>query len=203
MKTRKSAAQIEREIAAFLYWPGGSAGGGSRRRVGHRTPVVRPHRRTSPSCRICSRFHTTAEHATHAAPVGGEPKARPAKKVRPTKKAEAAKKARAVGTPAKPNDRTSAALATVRDAIGKIGPRGRYGRDQVFISSLWRRVGGKLGMKLPEFKRWLIEQNRAERLALVRADLVDLMSPKQVEESEINDLGAQFHFVLDSAKRGK
>jgi hypothetical protein len=67
-KRRKSDAEIKQDVAAFLggdvalYWPGGSGGGGSRKRLKGKAPVVRPHASTSPSCRRCGQFHSTAEH---------------------------------------------------------------------------------------------------------------------------------------------
>jgi hypothetical protein len=47
-KRRKSAAEIEQDIAAFrngdasLYWPGGAGGGDNRKRLKGTAPVVRP-----------------------------------------------------------------------------------------------------------------------------------------------------------------
>jgi GNAT superfamily N-acetyltransferase len=79
--------------------------------------------------------------------------------------------------------------------------KARYGRDDVFIYPLWRKVGKKIKMSLDEFKRWLVEQNRLQNLALVRADLVEEMDPDLVERSEIEDLGAHFHFVIDPRSR--
>lgn len=39
--------------------------------------------------------------------------------------------------------------------------------------------------------------NRNQLLALARADIVDDMDARLVVDSEIEDLGATFHFVLD------
>lgn len=176
MKKRpRNAAEIERDIRIALYWPGGAGGGGSRRAGKTASPVVRPHKRTSPLCRLCNQFHTVKEHDAHA--EGGTAGMQPGKPRRKRPSPEP--------------------LAIVREAIRQIGPKGRYGRDNVFISALWRRVGSKLRMSLPEFKRWLIVQNREQNLSLTRADLVDDMDPKKVEDSEIYDLGATFHFVTD------
>jgi hypothetical protein len=81
MDTRKSTAQIKREIRDILaeetalFYPGGDGGGGSKRkRAG--TPVVKPHQRTSSGCRECSRLHSMAQHAAHGGKsiAAGRPK---------------------------------------------------------------------------------------------------------------------------------
>ncbi len=51
-------------------------------------------------------------------------------------------------------------------------------------------------MDLPAFKRRLTEANNARLLTLSRADLVQLMDPADVRESETRYLNAEFHFVL-------
>lgn len=76
---------------------------------------------------------------------------------------------------------------------------GRYG-DEVFISAIWRSLRRDrrfAGMTLPQFKRRLIEANQAQLLALGRTDLVDSAVVSEVDESEIDDNGAQFHVVHD------
>lgn len=93
------------------------------------------------------------------------------------------------------------ALTTVRDAVRTMPPSGRYGRRNVFISEIWDRVGDRIGMSLDQFKAWLVDQNRRQNVQLARADLVDAMDPTQVERSEIDDLGAQFHFLVDKDAR--
>jgi hypothetical protein len=90
-------------------------------------------------------------------------------------------------------------LIAVREAIPMVGSDGRYGKDNVFVSALWQQVRDQ---RLPElsldgFKRWLVTANRNQQLALARADMVDDMDARLVEASEIEDLGATFHFVLD------
>lgn len=91
---------------------------------------------------------------------------------------------------------------------GYAAPLGRFGPDKVYISAIWRQVQRDLrltGMTLPEFKKQLIIANREGRLALARADLVGAMDANEVAESEIESLGATFHFVLDrqaQARRG-
>jgi len=91
-------------------------------------------------------------------------------------------------------------LVAVREAIPMIGSDGRYGKDNVFVSALWRQVARDhrlTELSLDGFKRWLVTANRDQLVALARADLVDDMDARLVEDSEIEDLGATFHFVLD------
>ncbi len=102
---------------------------------------------------------------------------------------------------AAPHADTGVALLTaVRDAIATIGSDGRFGKENVFVSALWRQIASD--QRLPElsldrFKRWLIAANRDQLVDLARADLVDAMDARLVEESEIEDLGSTFHFVID------
>jgi len=212
---KKSGKQLDREIASFLegdtalFWPGGSGGGGSRKRV-KGTPVVRPHARTSPSCRHCGQFHTTTVHE-HELEGSGAPRARASRSNRARSKAtqESAKPSgtsRATSTG--PSQVRSPVVAhvrspmeVVRDAVAKVRGPGRFGDRKVFVSALWDRVGAELGMSLAEFKAWLVAQHRAGTLRLARADLVAAMDPKLVASSEIRIPGAEFHFVVDSEVR--
>ena len=57
-------------------------------------------------------------------------------------------------------------------------------------------------MDLPSFKRQLLDANRARLVKLSRADLVQLMEPEDVKESEISYLNAEFHFLLISKAPG-
>jgi hypothetical protein len=91
-------------------------------------------------------------------------------------------------------------LTAVREAIPMVGSDGRYGKENVFVSALWQQVAcdARLSeLSLDGFKRWLVTANRNQQLALARADMVDDMDAGLVESSEIEDLGATFHFVLD------
>lgn len=196
---KKSPKQLDQEIAAFLdgsnaplYWPGGSGGGCSRRRVQGKAPVVRPHARTSPSCRRCGQFHTTSEHELEAAAGDLSSLAVSA--------ATAARKP-AHGTarrPAAPRRPAPASpLVVVRDAAAKVKAPGRFGDRKVFVSALWQRVGNTLGMSLDAFKQWLVVQHRAGVLQLARADLVAAMDPDLVAASEIRFGNATFHFLVD------
>jgi hypothetical protein len=90
-------------------------------------------------------------------------------------------------------------LEVVREAIPRIGADGRFG-EKVYVSAIWRTIERDRkagGLSLDHFKRWLVNANRDGKLVLARADLVGAMDAKQVTESEINDRGATFHFVLD------
>jgi hypothetical protein len=102
---------------------------------------------------------------------------------------------------AAPNaDATVTLLTAVREAIPMVGSDGRYGKENVFVSALWQQVAcdARLSeLSLDGFKRWLVTANRNQQLALARADMVDDMDAGLVEASEIEDLGATFHFVLD------
>lgn len=91
-------------------------------------------------------------------------------------------------------------LTAVREAIPKVGSDGRYGKENVFVSALWRQLARDQRLSqlsLDRFKQWLVAANRDQLLALARADLVDDMDARLVEDSEIEDLGETFHFVID------
>lgn len=91
-------------------------------------------------------------------------------------------------------------LTLVRDAIPRIGADGRFGAEKVFVSALWHHIerDGRLpDLSLERFKRWLVTANRDQLLDLARADTLGEMDGHLVEESEIRDLGATFHFVVD------
>jgi hypothetical protein len=93
-----------------------------------------------------------------------------------------------------------ALLTAVRDAIPMVGAAGRYGKENVFVSALWQQLAHDRRLpllSLDHFKQWLVDANRHQLLALARADLVDDMDAHLVEDSEIEDLGETFHFVVD------
>jgi hypothetical protein len=78
-------------------------------------------------------------------------------------------------------------------------PTGRFGDNKVFISHVWRRLRDELpfrAMDLPTFKRRLTESNTAGLLRLTRADLVEVMDPVDVDESNTPYLNTSFHFVV-------
>lgn len=104
-----------------------------------------------------------------------------------------------VGAVVPPQQPAQNLLEVVRETISRIGAEGRFG-EKVYVSAIWRRIerDRKAGdLSLDHFKRWLVRANRDGWLVLARADLIGAMDAKQVNESEINDRGATFHFVLD------
>ncbi len=91
-------------------------------------------------------------------------------------------------------------LTLVREAIPRIGSDGRFGAEKVFVSAIWHRIerDSRISdLSLDRFKRWLVSANRDQLIDLARADLAGMMDAKLVAESEIHDLGATFHFVVD------
>jgi hypothetical protein len=91
-------------------------------------------------------------------------------------------------------------LDVVREAIPRVGADGRFGSENVYVSAIWRSIARDrrmVDLSLERFKRWLVTANRDGWLVLARADLIGAMDSKQVAESEIEDRGATFHFVLD------
>lgn len=84
-------------------------------------------------------------------------------------------------------------------SVARKSPTGRFGDNKVFISHVWRQLRGeprfaRLGGD--GFKAKLVEANRADLLTLSRADLVQVMDPADVRESETAYLNATFHFIL-------
>jgi hypothetical protein len=78
-------------------------------------------------------------------------------------------------------------------------PTGRFGDNKVFISHVWRHLSHEPSfprLDLAEFKTRLAEANHAGLIRLSRADLVQAMSPVDVQESETPYLNAVFHFIL-------
>jgi hypothetical protein len=91
-------------------------------------------------------------------------------------------------------------FAGVVRALAHAETSARFGRDKVFIASLWHRA-----RMIPEFqsldegafKALLVDAHRAGLLHLSRADLTSAMSPTMVRDSEVSYLNAVFHFVND------
>lgn len=76
---------------------------------------------------------------------------------------------------------------------------GVFGDRKVFISAVWdelRRSGRWSALSIPEFKRRLLEAQRAGEVELARADLVAAMDPRLVADSETLAEGASFHFIV-------
>jgi hypothetical protein len=99
---------------------------------------------------------------------------------------------------------TETVLEVVRETIPRVGAEGRFGSEKVFVSAIWRSIEQDrrlVDLSLDRFKHWLVSANRQGWLVLARADLVGAMDARQVAESEIEDRGATFHFVLDQQPR--
>jgi hypothetical protein len=91
------------------------------------------------------------------------------------------------------------AFARTVQAAARHCPTGRFGDNKVFISHVWRQLREEPGfpaMDLPTFKERLTEANNARLLTLSRADLVQVMDPVDVQESQTQYLNGEFHFVL-------
>jgi hypothetical protein len=105
-----------------------------------------------------------------------------------------------VAEPESPAEFDLPAFAETVKALGRTSPpEDRFGGNKVFIAAVWRasqREPGFPRLDLPEFKSRLIEANREGLLNLSRADLVEVMDPARVTESETHNLNATFHFVL-------
>lgn len=109
---------------------------------------------------------------------------------------------RSLGAAATPADML---LNLVRETIPRIGADGRFGDEKVFVSAIWQHLedDGRLAdWSLDRFKRWLVTANRDQLLDLARADAQGDMDSRLVEESEIVDRGATFHFVVDRQALG-
>lgn len=90
-------------------------------------------------------------------------------------------------------------VALVRRTAVEMGSEGRF-HSKVYIAAIWDAIGDELGMSLPEFKRWLLEQNRLGTLVIARGDLPGAMNQSLLARSEILDRGATFHFVMDPSR---
>lgn len=78
---------------------------------------------------------------------------------------------------------------------------GRFGDRKVFVAALHDWLDDDR-MTLAQFKRWLVDQHRARKLVLARADLVAAMPYEMVRRSEIDADGTTtFHFVVDPSVR--
>ncbi len=87
--------------------------------------------------------------------------------------------------------------ATVR-SVARDCPTGRFGGNKVFISHVWQQLRDEprfAALGHDGFKAKLVDANRANLLTLSRADLVQLMDPIDVRESETTFLTAVYHFI--------
>lgn len=82
-------------------------------------------------------------------------------------------------------------------AARSVPQEGRFGEHKVFVSRAWDAFLGDGGgvRDLAGFKGLLVQANQRGLLRLSRADLVEVMSPEDLARSEIQSLGATFHFI--------
>lgn len=100
-----------------------------------------------------------------------------------------------------PADDLAVFAERVNTAAGEV-EEGRFGDRKVFISALWRHLYPEpASMTLAAFKERLILANRRGLVRLHRADVVELMRPEDVRESEIQYLNATLHFVEIPTRR--
>lgn len=102
--------------------------------------------------------------------------------------------------------RVRAAVSHVERRYTSPDARGGWyvGDRRVFIAYVWRQLEAERPasapiMTLDEFKRRLLEANRARLVTLARADLVEAMNHADVMESETRYLVATFHFIVVGA----
>ncbi|CAM3333242.1 hypothetical protein G4177_07780 [Corallococcus sp. ZKHCc1 1396] len=100
-----------------------------------------------------------------------------------------------VATPVEglPADAASFAKRVLK--VARALPTGRFGDDKVFISHVWKALQPEWASR-EAFDTALLEANRKRHLSLTRADLVSVMDPADVAESEVRFYGATFHFVV-------
>ncbi|RYZ16958.1 MAG: hypothetical protein EOO70_03205, partial [Myxococcaceae bacterium] len=100
-----------------------------------------------------------------------------------------------VATPVEglPADAASFAKRVLK--VARALPTGRFGDDKVFISHVWKALQPEWTSR-EAFDTALLEANRKRHLSLTRADLVSVMNPADVAESEVRFYGATFHFVV-------
>jgi len=93
---------------------------------------------------------------------------------------------------------TNSFARDVKDAA-RTAREGAFGDRKVFISAVWdelRRTGRWSALSIPDFKRRLLDAQRAGEVELARADLVAAMDPRLVADSETLADGASFHFIV-------
>ena len=88
--------------------------------------------------------------------------------------------------------------AHVKLAARTVGKGGRFGDRKVFINHVHRQ--GFNSASLESFKAKLVQAHQQGLLVLARADLVQAMNPKDVQESETHHMHAVFHFVEGPAE---
>ncbi|PTL75416.1 hypothetical protein [Vitiosangium sp. GDMCC 1.1324] len=94
-----------------------------------------------------------------------------------------------------PTSTTEAFAKHVLEVARTVPAGGRFGPNKVFIAHVWRALQPEWSSR-EAFNAALLEANRARHLSLSRADLVSVMNPSDVAESEVRSHGASFHFVV-------
>ncbi len=83
-------------------------------------------------------------------------------------------------------------------AAARACPTGRFGRNKVFISHVWRHLGSDPAMNalgFDGFKRQLVEANRLRLLSLIQANLTQAFDPADLAESLTVQYPSNFHFL--------
>ena len=96
----------------------------------------------------------------------------------------------------------------VKKRIEGIPLHARFSPDKVWIVDLWNavRMDPRVTGAVPDlhaFQRRLIALQREGHLFLARADSQGDMDADKLVQSEIADLGARYHFVLDPVRMGR
>jgi hypothetical protein len=206
MPVKKSTKQIDQELDAWLQQSPRSP------RVIESSLLSRPKKtkvKTKARPKTATRKKAGPKTTTKVTPRKTKPKTASRKKPKTKAAAKTTPRKTKPKAPRKISPRTTRLqpapgpvpldkLALVLNAVTNMPMTGRFG-DKVYISEIWRRVGRRIAPTLFDFKRWLLEQNRFGNLVLARGDLMGAMDASKVSESEIQDRGATFHFVLDPA----
>lgn len=93
----------------------------------------------------------------------------------------------------------------VKESTGPDGARGRFGKNKVFLSEIWKLVSRDPrlpGITRAQFANALVDAQRNEMLAMSRCDTPGHVDPVQFADSAIRHMGATYHF-LDLGYRGR
>lgn len=88
----------------------------------------------------------------------------------------------------------------------KESPTGKFGENKTFISHVHKQyldnqqAQGKTGIQdLGKFKENLVKASRAGYIKMARADLPQIMNPKDIDESSTKDAYSHNHFIVHNA----
>lgn len=94
------------------------------------------------------------------------------------------------------DDSRPAEFAARVQAVAQSCRHGRFGRNKLLVSALYTAYHRRHpGADLQTFKQRLLQAHRQRLLSLLRADLQEAMDPAELAASEIDYLGARFHFL--------